>query len=307
MEHPGDRVARREGVDDLIDRLTALSPSDRASVLMAIMARCADQVRVSEVMTRYSNDRFVRPGAVALRSLRLTEDRLLAHLGDEVDLVTLAPTVPFGTHRALGATPQDNVVTTVRTSEVAADATNGLALEAASRRKSMLASSPKSTGLVDLATVQRVTRGQKPDGPNQFAHFGLAARVTAGRDGGSQQFESDTIIRHIVAWRAGLEACGIGTVAVNITDFSGRFGSAAARIAATTGATVDPTRERGRGYYEPLCFQIDAVVAGERIDVGDGGVVPWGATLLSNAKERMTISGIGVDRVAALTTPSTPS
>jgi hypothetical protein len=304
MEHPGDRVARREGVDDLIDRLATLSPSDRASVLLALMARCADGVRGADLMARYGNDRFVRPSAVAHRSLRLTEDHLLAHLGDGVDLVLLAPTVPFGTHRALGATPQDNVVSTVRVSEVAADATNGLALEAATRRRSLLATNPRSANVVDLATVQRVTRGQRPVGPNQFAHFGLAARVTAGRDVGNQQFESDTIVRHIMAWRAGLEACGIGTVAVTVTDFSGRFGAATDRIVAETGATIDPSRERGRGYYDPLCFQIDAVVNGERIDVGDGGVVGWGATLLSNAKERMTISGIGVDRVTALVTPA---
>ncbi len=307
MGHTGDRVARREKVDDLIERLAGMAPSDRTSVLMALMAHSADRVRASEVMTRHVSDRFVRPGAVDLLGIRRVEDLLLAHLEDDVELVVLAPTVPFGTHRALGATPQDNVVTTVRASELAADPTNGLALEAAARRRTLLSSSPRSAETVDLATVQRVTRGQKPVGPRQFAHFGLAGRVTAGRDVGNQQFECDTIVAHITSWQKGLAACGIDRVATTVTDFSGRFGDACARIAAATGATIDSSRERGRGYYEPLCFQIDAIVDGQRIDVGDGGIVPWGAKLLSNAKERMTISGVGVDRVAELTAAASPS
>ena len=303
MGHTGERVARREGVGDLLDQFAGLSPSDRTSVLMALMARAAQQVSASEVMARYATDRFVRPGVVGLSEMRHVEDHLLGHLGDDVELVVLAPTVPFGTHRVLGATPQDNVVTTTRTSEVAADATTGLALEAAARRRALLASSPKSSEVVDLATAQRVTRTQQPVGPTQFAHFGLAGRVTAGRDVGSHRFERESIVAHITDWRRGLAACGLAAVAVTVTDFSGRFGDTCARIAEATGATVDQRRERGRGYYDPLAFQIDVVIDGEHIDVGDGGNVGWGAKLLSNGKERMTISGVGVDRVAGLTTP----
>lgn len=300
MDHPGDRVARRTGVDDVIDRLSGLAGSERSSVLMAVMARAAGDVRSADLLLRHERDRFVRPAAVPLRLLRLVEDRLLAHLGDDVDLVVLAPTVPFGTHQALGATPQDNVVTTVRASEVAADATNGLALEAARRRHTLLLSHPRSAEVVDLATVQRVTRGQPPVGPNQFAHFGLAARVTAGRDTGDHRFEFASLVRHITDWREGLTACGITDSAVTVTDFSGRLAHVATKVADATGAEIDTARERGRGYYQPLCFQVDAIIDGERVDVGDGGLVAWGERLLSNAKERMTISGIGVDRVAEL-------
>ena len=302
MEHPGDHVARRAGVEDLTARLAGLTPSDRTSVLMALMARAADRVTASDVLTRHVRDRFVRPSTMGLLGLRRVEDQLLSHQGASVELVVLAPTVPFGTHRALGATPQDNVVTTVRASEVAADPTNGLALEAAWRRRSLLAASPRSTESVDLATVQRVTRAQRPVGPLQFAHFGLAARVTAGRDVGNHRFERDSIVAHISAWQQGLAACSIDDVAVTVTDFSGRLGETVDQIAEATGATADQTRDRGLGYYAPLCFQIDVIVDGERIDVGDGGVVRWGAALLSNAKERMTISGVGVDRVAELAT-----
>lgn len=39
---------------------------------------------------------------------------------------------------------------------------------------------------------------------------------------------------------------------------------------------------------------------GEPQEVGDGGFVGWTRDLLSNGKERLLISGLGVDRLAAL-------
>jgi hypothetical protein len=50
------------------------------------------------------------------------------------EVVLLAPLVLLGAHSALGPVSQNNVVSTVRACEVAADPTNALALEAASRR-----------------------------------------------------------------------------------------------------------------------------------------------------------------------------
>jgi hypothetical protein len=36
------------------------------------------------------------------------------------------------------------------------------------------------------------------------------------------------------------------------------------------------------------------------VEVGDGGMVDWSARLLNDAKERMMISGLGLDRLALL-------
>src|ERR1700729_592448 len=54
---------------------------------------------------------------------------------------------------------------TVRGTEVAADPTNGLALEAAARRHDLLRAAPRSAEPVRLAATQRVTRAQHDLGP----------------------------------------------------------------------------------------------------------------------------------------------
>jgi hypothetical protein len=56
----------------------------------------------------------------------------------------------------------------------------------------------------------------------------------------------------------------------------------------------------GRGYYLDLCFHIHATaISGQRLELVDGGCVNWTQKLLSNAKERLVISGIGSERLCA--------
>ena len=66
--------------------------------------------------------------------------------------------------------------------------------------------------------------------------------------------------------------------------------------------TADNAREAGRGYYRELCFKIN-VWAGDGVGrrVGDGGFTDWTAQLTASNKERLLISGVGIDRVVALT------
>jgi hypothetical protein len=60
----------------------------------------------------------------------------------------------------------------------------------------------------------------------------------------------------------------------------------------------DPDRATGRGYYTGLCFKVFGVAAAEPFEVGDGGFVDWTQNLLGNRKERLVITGLGVDRTA---------
>ncbi len=62
-----------------------------------------------------------------------------------------------------------------------------------------------------------------------------------------------------------------------------------------------PERTSGLAYYRGLCFKIYAAVGGsEPVEIADGGFVDWTARLLGNQKERLLISGYGVDRLALL-------
>jgi hypothetical protein len=75
--------------------------------------------------------------------------------------------------------------------------------------------------------------------------------------------------------------------------------TAAERGAAPADVVTDRDRMAGRGYYRDLCFKVNALVNGVPEDVGDGGFTDWTARLLANGKERLLISGYGIDRLAA--------
>ena len=59
---------------------------------------------------------------------------------------------------------------------------------------------------------------------------------------------------------------------------------------------IDRTREQGRNYYSGLCLRLDAINGeGQRLNLADGGFTTWTQRLLSNAKERLLVSGMGIE------------
>ncbi|MGZ3143389.1 hypothetical protein ACVDFE_15620 [Lentzea chajnantorensis] len=131
--------------------------------------------------------------------------------------------------------------------------------------------------------MQRVVRAQQFEGAGRFAHFTLFGAVTAGRDRGSLAFERDAFAEHVAFLR---QACGDVEVRVSVLD---------PRFEALRGdLPADPSRTPG--YYQGLCFKV--YLHGE--EIGDGGFVDWTQRLLGNRKERLLISGVGVDRLAML-------
>jgi hypothetical protein len=294
------------GGSDTIDRLAGLSGSDFTSVMLEVMRRRAARETPATVLRRYQRDRFVRPGSTPWRSLRRAEDLLTAALPGDIDLITLAPLVPLGTHSALATVSQDKIVTAIRPCEVAADPTNALALEAAARRVTLGRAGDRTP--VRLAAAQRVVRAQHLDGAGRFAHFSLYGLVTAGPDEGSGRFERQAAAEHLRWAVAGLAAAGLDRVEVALTPLSGAGEDTVAALGADLAgrpATVVTDRDRasGRGYYRDLCFKIHAVRDGARYELGDGGLTDWTQSLTASGKERLLISGVGLDRLAAMLSP----
>ena len=287
------------GGSAVVDRLAGLSGSDFTSVMLEVMRRRAARETPASVLRRYRRDRFVRPGSMPWRALRRAEDVLAGALPPEFELMTLAPLVPLGTHSALATVSQDKIVTAVRACEVAADCTNALALEAAVRRAEAAA------GTVRLAGAQRVVRAQHGPGAGRFAHFSLFGLVTAGRDAGSLRFEREAVAEHVRWAVRGLAAAGLAGLEVAITPLSD---AGEALLGALTedladlpaGVVVDRERASGRGYYRDLCYKVSAATGGDSAELGDGGLTDWTRSLTASSKERLLISGLGVDRVAQL-------
>ena len=63
---------------------------------------------------------------------------------------------------------------------------------------------------------------------------------------------------------------------------------------------IDDTRTVAQSSYAGLCFHLYAMSPmGAWLELVDGGAVDWTQKLLSSAKERCFISGIGSERVCA--------
>ncbi len=299
MDQLPERVLQKVGGRAGVTQLANLSASDFTSLMLEVARQRAARETPASLLRRYRADRFVQPAGAGWQLIRTVEDTLAANLAPETEVVTLPPLVPLGCHAVLGPMSQDRVVTAMRAVEVAADPTNALALEAAARRRARSAA-----GTVRLAAFQRVVRAQRPS-PGYLPHFSLLGLATAGRDEGSFRFERTAVAEHVRALVTGLRAAGLGPTQLALTPLSSAGENIAAAIPpeladVSVEVVLDRDRDSGRGYYRELCFKINVAGGGGWAEVGDGGFTDWTARLTASAKERLLISGVGIDRVLGL-------
>ncbi|MFI7533487.1 hypothetical protein [Streptosporangium sp. NPDC049376] len=310
------RILREGAAPEMLEALAErLSPADLQTLLMAVHRRRAADVTPAHLLRRYERDRFTALSPVDAGDLaRLT---LLAHerlTGHGFTGLATAPVCPLGTASAVATVSQDKVLTTTRNTEVVSDVTNVLALECAVRRRGLLRDEPRSRSRVRLGAAQRVLRAQ-PFGPGMMQHFALLGLCTAGRDEGSFGFETETLVEHVGVHLDILDGArelghAIPAVRVGLTDLTGGRHRTALRERVLDRLApehpdvtfvFDDERVTGRGYYTGVSFGIDVVTPrGETLNLGDGGSTTWTAALLGNAKERLLISGLGIERVCGL-------
>jgi hypothetical protein len=297
-------LATADGPELLELLASGMSGADLTTLLLEVFRRRADRLSPAEVMRRYRSDRFVAPAPVEFTALRRIEDALVSALPDGFEVLVLAPVVPLATHSAVATVDPRKVIATVRGSEVAADPTNALALEASHRRSLALAADPRSNAPVRLAASQRVARAQSFNGPKNLAHFQLFGLVTAGRDTGNRLFEHRHLAEHLRYAARVMADVGAQDTKIRLTFLEDATGPTLEQmrhdLAGLPGIQVsqDPDRTTGRGYYTGICFKIYTSIGGHQLEVGDGGFVQWSQLLTGNRKERLLISGFGVDRLA---------
>ena len=303
-----DDIIRRLDATTMIEILSnGYSGSDLQSILIEVFRRRATNLRPSDVLKCYETSRFVAPSLLT-PSVFAEFDRLIwSRLDETYEGMTLSLLCPIGTNSVVATVDQNKIVSTIRSSEVVADTTNVLALECAVRRRAFLRERESRFRPVFLAASQRQVRAQQFDTHEALApaHFGLLGLCAAGRDEGSFKFQARALITHIGslvnlvhAARAGLEttvtltalASGVPELEALVLDpLKERFPS--------TLFLMDPARRAGREYYTDACFKLFATANGNRIEIGDGGCVDWTAKYLSDAKERLVIAGMGIDRL----------
>jgi hypothetical protein len=158
--------------------------------------------------------------------------------------------------------------------------------------------------------VQRIVRGQLFEGAP--SHFSIFALATGGRDIGNQRFETRALAEHISIHVAGIRAAGAQAIRVLLTDLTdGRdarlLDDVRSEIGGIAGLLVESDEQRlgGRAYYERICFKVRADLGQGEFEVSDGGLTGWTESLLQDQKERLCISGSGLDNVAASLAAST--
>jgi hypothetical protein len=277
-----------------------LPPTDLQTILLTVAAARARQITPADVLRRWQHDRFVQPAEADPRQLAAVEGRLWHLLPARFAGVELSPVAPLGTCAAVAPVSQNRAVTTVRNTEVVADSTNALAVEAATRRRSQ-----DPAGRVDLAACQRQLRAQV-FGPGAAAHFKLFVLVSSARDRGSGRTEADLLTAHLAYWlsvlhdliphrqpRIELSVFDNPVLAERLAD------TIRPALGAGTALLVDaPERTRGRGYYSDIAMRITADQG--RAELGDGGLTTWTAQLTANAKERCLVSCIATERLTVL-------
>ncbi len=311
-----ERIKRESGVPELFDVLAErLDPTDLQSLLLEVYRRRALAVKPAQLLERYERDRFVRPSALSPTVLADFDRLAISLLPERYSAIELSPLCPLGTNAAIATVDQNNVVTTIRNTEVLADVTNVLALECASRRRSLLRANPRSREGVRLCASHRAVRGQAYQDPHMFPHFRLLGLCAAGRDEGSFHFETISLVEHIAFYlRLLREVARLGYhtdhLRVAVTDLEkGRREQILKEqvleplMASYPGVLcdLDPARQSGRAYYVSACFHVYATnPAGTEFQIIDGGFTTWTQQMLSNRKERLLISGLGTERLCRL-------
>jgi hypothetical protein len=288
----------------------ALTPTDLQSLLLGVAHTRAGRVTPARVARRWREDRFVRPSAHDPRVLVRIEARLWAMLPDAFVGVELSPATPLGTCSAMATVDQNRVVATMRGTEVVSDPTNVLAVEAAYRR-----SAGDRRSRVDVAACHRVLRAQAFDGPGLTAHFKLFALVSTARDKGSGTVEAEMLTDHLRFWsrvlaefvptrrpRLTFTAFGPSALTERLDDL---IRPALTASSSAVDIVAAPGRTQGAGYYDAVAIGIRAHDGQHEVDLGDGGITTWTASLLADAKERCVVSCIATERLAALASSTT--
>jgi hypothetical protein len=292
---------------ELLPKLTnRLSSSELNSLLLEVMRLKAEAATPSTLMHEYTNNRFVQPSVVDALAFNQMERKLL-EISHEAGFLPLecSPLAPLGNCSALALVNQNKVVSALRGTEVVADITNLMALEATTRRKT----SRFDSSMIDLCTVHRHVRAQAlPDIKGFTAHFKIFCALTAGKDMGSLEFEKHSLLKHLMLYKTiakTLELSGVSVI-IKVLDEPGNENLISImqvylteKLQGVNLSFITVPRVEHQ-YYQRLRFSVNITHKGNELNIGDGGFLDWTQKLASNQKERLLASGLGLELILKL-------
>ena len=196
----------------------------------------------------------------------------------------------------VGYVDQNNVVSALRGSEVVSDATNALALKIASE-----IGKEKKVAVKQYCATHRYVRGQNYNNPAFSAHFGAFCLVSGGIDRSNYSFEVELAKTHISFYLdmlLSLFAKENLSLEVYLADNSNTISKQieeAIRLICQSSEVEFRAKDPANNYYQILQFKIFLSYKNGQIDLADGGFVDWTQKMLANNKQRLFISGVGLE------------
>lgn len=292
-------VLKKVGNENLINEITSrLSQSEITTFLLALSKELANKNTPADILGRYESNRFVKPSELNPIKVKQVE-LLMLEMAEASGFspVLLSPAGLLGSCSVIAKVDQNNVISATRGLELIADSTNMLAIYLASGIKNRAIDNSKTP--VHLSATCRVTRGQMFQGTAFVPHFSLFTLVSSGKDTGSYGFEKGAIVRHMDFYtdyfgeKLGHElrmSLNIRNGYTDKTGFIERIHHHLRERYPHIDITVN-REENDNSYYQGINFKLSI----SDIEIVDGGFVDWTQKLLGNKKERLLISGAGVD------------
>ncbi|WP_197286873.1 hypothetical protein [Paenibacillus sp. JCM 10914] len=250
------------------------------------------------LLNKYATNRFVKPSDLSPLAIKRIEIAML-ELAQTAGFtpVLLSPASLLGSCSVMAEVDQNHVVSAVRGVELMADSTNMLAIYLADGIKH--GTIDNANGAIHLSATCRATRAQLYKSSKALPHFGLFTLVSSGKDRGSYGFEKEAMAKHVEYYvryfgeRFGQKLQVTLNLRKGYTDGSGFVDRMSARLQAIYPDVewVVNKEATDNSYYKGLNFKIS--LNGQ--EFVDGGLVDWSQKLLGNPKERLCISGTGID------------
>jgi len=294
------RIQGKIGDSNLLNRINEnLSGSELHSFLMELFRRRSKSIHTPQLLNDFHFNRFVWPATTDTIAMKELELECLRK-SQEADFVplSLSPVTPLGTCSAMALVDQNNVLTSLRGTEVVSDVTNVLALQVAHAIKY---SHTPLAHISKFACVHRHVRCQYFDHPDYSAHFSVLGLGSGGRDRGDYGFEIDQVQSHLQLMLDLIKSLSDPEQQFVVRFFIEKESSG---FREKFNKSIDYLKGRVKyefvddlenNYYKTIRFMISTEVNGQELDVADGGIVDWTQKLLSDRKQRMCTSAIGLE------------
>ena len=297
-----EKITDKIGVADLVHRLTdRLSGTELNTLLLDLFRKKSTLKSINELKNSFQQSRFFKPSSIDPILYKTLEIQCLSVVQSYLyTCIELSPLTSFGTSSILAPIDQNMVVSAISDSEVVSDATNVLALIIADK----LTANPDI--MFRYACTHRHTRAQAFTNPAFTAHFGVLCLATGGIDQGDFTFEINQIQEHIDIHikliKSFFPECPI-YLKIMIRKCQPHYSAQLKSIIHTAWEGlniewIDPAMDHS--YYPHVQFKLFLCLNDQWIDLADGGLVDWTQKLTQNRKQRMMISGLGLELVYKL-------